>query len=381
MEHAYNEGVYMSYNDDLGAYHTKRTKRYIEALPELYGNYKSLSPSESILNYQSPEGRVFFCYPMGIIGAQRGIHPNFLLCDDILCDPQKKLDLTQLEKIATKFFEVVEQRPKEELHVIGTPQDNEDLLAKLEALPEYHCRRYDAIVNEERKETLWPNNPDFSWEGLEARRKRIGDKAFMKEFRCMPVRGAESYIAYQKLLKLINPNLVNYGFTHNLDIDSKTVVAGMDLGKKTHPSHLSVFMETEGKLRQIHHKFMDGWDYRDQIEYARQAIKAFKIDKLYYDNTRAEFDLSAEQGDLPAEMEGVAFTAKTKFALATELDKAVTNEIVELLPDERQKRQILSVDCDLQAPETNEGHGDAFFSLCLAIKAWADASGILVTCI
>jgi len=91
--------------------------------------------------------------------------------------------------------------------------------------------------------------------------------------------------------------------------------------------------------------------------------------------------LSAEQGDLPAEMEGVAFTAKTKFALATELDKAVTNEIVELLPDERQKRQILSVDCDLQAPETNEGHGDAFFSLCLAIKAWADASGILVTCI
>jgi hypothetical protein len=58
--------------------------------------------------------------------------------------------------------------------------------------------------------------------------------------------------------------------------------------------------------------------------------------------------------------------------MATELDKAITNKQIELLDDDRQRRQILTVDCDLQAPETSEGHGDAFFSLCLAILAWTE---------
>lgn len=154
-----------------------------------------------------------------------------------------------------------------------------------------------------------------------------------------------------------------------------TVVAGYDLGKKTHPSHLCVFAEINKKLVQIASFFMDGWNYIDQIAFCKQAIETFGIDLLAYDNTRAEFETSEERGDLPSEMTGIVFTAKSKFTMATELDKVITNKEIELLDDGRQKRQILTVDCDLKAPETSEGHGDSFFSLCLAVSAWRDAQG------
>jgi len=381
MEHLFNEGVYFSYTQDLGAYHTKRVKRYIAALPELFGNYNNLTDSESVLYYRSQDNRVFYCEPVGILTFQRGKHPNYVWLDDILKDPQVKLDLTQLEKIERIFFEEVEQMPKEELHLIGTPQDQDDLFAKLENKPGYDCARYDAIVDEEKGIALWENNPMWCYKALQERRLRIGDKAFNKEMRCMPVRGEEGYVSLSQLTALISPRLKNYEITRPPKLKERTVVAGFDIGKKSHPSHLCVLAESRSHLLQIHSKFMDGWPYIEQIEYLKQAIEVFKIDKLLYDNTRSEFETSFEQGDLPPQMEGVAFTVKTKFAMAAELDKIITNKKIRLLDDPRQKRQILTVDCDLQAPETSDGHGDAFFSLCLAIKAWADASGILVTCI
>jgi hypothetical protein len=40
-----------------------------------------------------------------------------------------------------------------------------------------------------------------------------------------------------------------------------------------------------------------------------------------------------------------------------------------LIQDERQRQQILSVSNELKAPETPMGHGDAFFSISLALLA------------
>jgi hypothetical protein len=44
------------------------------------------------------------------------------------------------------------------------------------------------------------------------------------------------------------------------------------------------------------------------------------------------------------------------------------------LRDERQKQQILSVNNDLKAPVTPMGHGDAFFSIGMALTAAHDAN-------
>jgi hypothetical protein len=298
-----------------------------------------------------------------------------MILDDILRDPQVRLDLTQLEKIARVFFEEIEQMPKETLHLVGTPQDQEDLFAKLESKKGYNCKRYDAIVDEGKGIALWENNPLYNFEALKDRRLRIGEKAFNKEFRCMPVRGTEGFISLNEINTIINLRLRNYDVLRPPKLRKRTVVAGFDIGKKTHPSHLCVLGESHRCLVQLHSKFLDGWNYQDQIAYLRQAIDVFKIDRLLYDDTRAEFEASNEAGELPAEMAGMCFTAKSKFSMATELDKIITNKAIMLLGDDRQKRQILTVDSDLKAPETDEGHGDAFFSLCLAVQAWKDCSG------
>jgi len=377
MEHFFNEGMYFSYTNDLAAYHTKRLKRYIFALPELFGEYRNCTDSESVLHYRNADGRIFVCEPAGILTFQRGKHPHNIWADDILRDPQVRLDITQIEKIARTYFEEIEQMPKEGLHLVGTPQDSEDLFAQLEGNPGYNCRRYDAIVDEARKLTLWPQR--FSWEKLVEIRQRIGEKAFNKEFRCMPVRGEEGYINLSTLSRFINSRLRNYEINNPPKLkDTRLVVGGFDIGKKTHPSHLSLFAESQKKLKQIHSKFMDGWDYNDQVDYLRQIIKNFKVQKLFYDNTRAEFEGFQERGELPGEMEGISFTAGSKFSMAAELDQIITAGQIELLDDARQKRQILTVDCDLKAPETQDGHGDAFFSLCLAAHAWHEASGIII---
>jgi hypothetical protein len=208
----------------------------------------------------------------------------------------------------------------------------------------------------------------------------------------------EAFISLDQMNKIINSRLKNYDNLRPPFIKSRTVCGGFDIGKKTHPSHFAIFVESrrkykvvrinretgevkesmEKRLIQVHSKFMDGWDYIDQIEYIKNSISAFKIDKMYYDNTRSEFESTDEAGNLPSEMEGVSFTVKEKFSMATEMDIAISQRTISLINDDRQKRQMLSVDCDLKAQETAEGHGDAFFSVALAIKAWREATSILV---
>ena len=148
--------------------------------------------------------------------------------------------------------------------------------------------------------------------------------------------------------------------------------AGMDLGKRQHPSHVAVYAKIDKLLIQLCSKWMDNWDYVDQLDWARQAIGKFNIHRLYYDDTRAEFEGFKEVGDLPAQMKGVCFTKKMKFQIAVEFEKAVKTHTILMLADIRQKRQILNVDNDLKSMETPEGHGDSFWSNALAIQASRD---------
>ena len=374
MEYAFNEFLYISYTGDAAGYHTKKIKRYINALPELFRDHTDLTDSATIIHYQTSDRRFFYCEPTGIMNFKRGQHPHEVICDDILRDPQVKLDMSQLDKITRAFFEEVEQMPKKAIHCVGTPQDDEDLLAQLETKTDYNTKRYDSIVDEAQHISWWPEL--FPWDELMRRKERIGDKAFSKEFRCRPVRGVEGYISHDAYLALVNSQLKNIPITGSYTPSHKrsVVIGGFDIGKKTHPSHLTVLeINTENgrdRARQLHSKFMDGWDYINQIAYLKDAVKVFNMKALHYDDTRAEFESMKERNELPRQMSGVAFTSKSKFGMAQEVDKVVSNKDIELLEDDRQKRQILSVDCNLKAPETQEGHGDAFFSLCLAVDAW-----------
>jgi len=127
---------------------------------------------------------------------------------------------------------------------------------------------------------------------------------------------------------------------------------------------------------------MDNWSYSNgknfietsptQLEYLKMIIKNFNIKSLYYDNTRGEFEAFDEQGLLPKQMNPVAFTVKVKNGMAIAFDKMVERKQLMLPDDERLLDQICSVRNDLQAIESSKGHGDAFWSIGLALLGVPD---------
>jgi len=378
IEGSYDEFLFLSYKQDLGAYHLRRLKRYIEALPEYFGDFRDLTQAETILRY-AKNGKEFICEPEGILSFKRGRHPRVVVCDDILRDPENRLNIQQIRKVTEIFLQQVMSLPKEggEIHLVGTPQDENDLFKVLEGLGDFNCKRYRAIKNYATREALWPEA--FPFERLiQIREKEIGAKVFECEYQCQPVRLEESYFKQEEIDEVICPRLRNYDIGHPPRLN-EYCYAGFDIGKKAHPSHLAVFgVDRKGRLVQVHSKWMDGWNYTDQLEYLKMAIEQFRIAKLYYDATRAEFEGFCEAGELPAEMEGLNFTLKLKHKIAAEFEKAVSSGNILLLPDERQKRQVLNVDNELKSMETPEGHGDSFWSICMAIQAFKTGQARLI---
>jgi hypothetical protein len=370
----YFEGLFISYKEDLSAYHLKAVNRYIEANPYFKG-FRKMTPAETIVHYEK-EGKKFLFEPEGIMSFKRGRHPHAVLCDDILRDPEVKLDISQIEKITDIFKREVLSLPKEDgfLHLRGTRQDENDIFDSLKKDLSFLAKSYPAVISDTEGKVLWPEM--FPIEKLRNIRNSIGEKTFGKEYLCHPVRGAEGFFRRENIDRITKLKLRAYDLSKTLSL-REYCYAGFDIGKKTHPSHLAVFgVDRKGRLVQVHSKWMDGWDYIDQLAHIKDAIDCFKIARLYYDNTRAEFESFHESGSLPAEMDGVVFTQKSKFSMASELDKLVTQGRIWLLNEERQKKQLLCVDNDLQAVQTSEGHGDSFFSICLAVKAFTDGQGV-----
>jgi len=369
----YSEWLYMGYKEDLASYQLKKAKMFLKELPEYFGDFEDMTKAEGILKYKFRD-TVFICEPSGILTFKRGRHPHGIICDDILKDPEVKLDISQLEKITKAFKEEIMPMPKDEIHVFGTPQDREDLFSVLEKMPSFKCLTCPAVINHEEKKVLWPEK--YPYEKLMEIKRDITPKAFNKEYQCMPVRGEEAFFREPDLDKVIKSRLRHYSVKDKPLLNEFTF-GGHDIGKKAHPSHFVVFgVDRKNKLIQLHSKWMDGWNYVDQIEYIQEAIDAFNIQSINYDDTRAEFEGFSEQGDLPAEMSGVCFTLKSKFGMAASFEKFVTQDKIRLLSEKRQKSQILNVDNDLKAVQTPEGHGDSFFSICLAIKAYLETYGV-----
>lgn len=165
------------------------------------------------------------------------------------------------------------------------------------------------------------------------------------------------------------PHTVDYAL-HAIPEVSVGAVAGLDLGKRRHPSHLSVLLPIKSKIYQISSVWFDSEPYTKQISEIKQIFKKFNVQLCYYDNTRHELDVLSERGELPDPLVGLVFDTGLKDRLATRLELALERGELILLDDPRQKKSILQVTNALEADESDEiGHGDAFWSIALALDA------------
>lgn len=361
-------GLYCSYKDTLASIHCSLIKEAIRNNPILPKVMKDLSPtSESSLHYKVGGNKVKIL-TSGIFGAKRGLHTDVVcVCDDILSDQENPLNFTQLEKIERFFNAETSNIPNKgcPMIVVGTIQDKSDLLWNLRSNEQYVYRIMPAIDPIPDRKYLWPEL--FGEEELKRRKKQI-KKAFDSEFLLTPVISVDAYFKPEDLEKVTDSNLENYSIYRRY-LSSNVTVAGFDIGKRRHPSHLSIFELVNGKLKMVHQSFWDGVDYIEQVNRLKSAIDNFNIDKLYIDNTRGEMD----DRDLPRGIcELITFTQKNKSMIARSFADRVFENTIELLDDERYLNQILCVSNALDAPETPMGHGDSMWSTGLACYAFQE---------
>lgn len=360
------EWLYMSYTEPLSRYHTANIKKLIRYNP-FFKDFQDLSNAESTLRYT--DGKYTFSMnPASIMRFNRGWHGYGVICDDILADPTNELNLTIITTITNTFFEEVLSLPIEggELHLVGTAQHQEDLFFTIKNKSvSFDWAMYQAILDDINKVTLWPEM--FSYERLmEIKNSEIGEKAFSKEYMCSPVWSEDAYFKRDAIMAIVDSGLQNLPYVEN---NMATVYAGLDIGKVRHPSHFTIFLESGGLIIQIYQIFMDNWDYTKQVAHINMLISDFKIKRIYYDDTRSELESFAEQGIIRRGLwMPVKFTQSEKYKLASNFGDLVNKGTLRLQNNQRMLRSILSVNNSLEAMETVDGHGDAFWSIAMALS-------------
>jgi hypothetical protein len=368
------EGWYFSFSHELAAYHISKVKEYIRGNPFFIGIIDHKPTAESVLQY-SWDGRTKMTIrPSGLMSFKRGIHADHFYVDDPLQDPDNKLVPTSIYKINN----VIKQQLLPMINkggscrIVGTPQTPEDFFFDKTMQKKFNFWLTPAIVDEHNKVALWPEW--MSFEELVERREEQGERIFNPEYMAIPVYAENSYVSREQIVPLCTES--NLPIRHQHDLADEIVTAGLDIGKKVHPSHLAVYVkkihyDPENDVEDIIYKqvlslWMDGWDYGAQVELVNQVIEYFNVSVLRFDNTRSELESFMENGKLSRKAQPVVLSAKNEANFAASFGTVVDKKKVFFVNESRQINQIVSVTSDLQAITSPEGHGDAFWSNAMA---------------
>jgi len=358
--------LYLSYSDGMARYHLSEINKSVQRNPILKQWMVNRSPKADFsFRYYIDKNPMEIMHG-GLFSFKRGMHVNgALIADDVLRDPENPLNMGQITKVEDHFMTESLFIPLKGVPVIvlGTPMMPGDLLSKLQDDERFESRVLPALDPTPKRRVLMPElyNEDWLLEQQKAR-----PKSFASEFLLQPHFSTESYFEEDQITACEDEKLVNLSYNKKYDksVDEQ-IFGGFDVGKKRHPSHLVLFSRIGDNIKQIHSSFLDGWNYTDQIDYLNEVANNYKLDGGYVDNTRGEL----EDRGLHRLWRAMSFTRKSKNTMAQIFEKFLVAGQLKLIKDERQKQQIISVNNELKAPETPLGHGDAFFSIAMALQA------------
>lgn len=365
-----SSGMYLSYSDGMSTYHISEIKKAIRRNEQLKEWLQDRVPEADFSFRYLIDGTQVDLHHGGLFSFKRGTHVNrVLIADDLLRDPDNPLNLTQLMKAEEHFMTESLYIPVEKAFVVvlGTPMAPNDLLTKLRDDERFIYRFMPALDPVPGRRVLCP---EIRSEAALLAEQRSRPRSFASEMMLQPYLSTSTYISDEEIRLCEKAGLTSLDPYKKHNFGSEVTVAGFDVGKKRHPSHLVVYTSKNGILTQVHQAFLDGWPYVRQIKYLNDAAESFGIDWGNIDNTRGELE---ERGLHPA-WKFVTFTVKQKRTMAQIFEEFVHNKKLEMIPDERQRSQITCVDSDLNAPETPLGHGDSFYSNALAMLAYRDST-------
>ena len=363
--------LYLSYSDGMAKYHIAEINRAVARNPILKDFLKNRSPkADYSFRYHLGNKPVEIAHG-GLFSFKRGMHVNgALVADDILRDPENPLNIGQVTKVEEHFLTESMFIPLKGVPVIvlGTPMLPGDILAKLQDDERFKSRVLPALDPVPGRRVLMPELYSEDWLLTQ---QKARPKSFASEFMLIPHFSTEAYFEEEEIIDCEDETLKDFSAVQPYQTTNQ-IYAGFDVGKKRHPSHLVIFEQDGDTLKQIHQSFLEGWSYSDQIEYLNDVVKYFGLTKGYIDNTRGDVeDRGLNRAWLP-----LTFSQKSKMTMAQIFEQYVHDKRVKLLKNERQTQQILSVNNELKAPDTPMGHGDAFFSIAMALQAAHESQGL-----
>lgn len=385
------EGWYFSYNMDMSGYHLGKVREYISRNPYYRGATNFKAQTDSVLGFawlRKGEDLQFapkyVMKPAGLLVFKRGIHADDIYVDDPLKDPENKLKPTVINKvnriIKTELLPMVNKGG--ECYIVGTPQTNDDFFFDSELQTMFATWFTPAIIDEIKKISLWPEWA--SYDELMRIKRATGAKTFAQEYMASPTYNEDSFLDRDNVAAAATIERGYKLVDQTKRLENEYVVAGFDIGKKVHPSHLAVFIrkfiyddELQEELpyyTQIYSRWFDHVKYKDQVEELNKIIGLFNISILYYDNTRAEFEGFAEEGKLDAAMSPITLGTRNQTVMANNMEVLLDDGRLKLINERRQTSQILAMDSNLQAIESPEGHGDSFWSIAMALSDNDDGS-------
>jgi hypothetical protein len=337
----------------------------------------------------------FMIKPYGLLEFSRGTHTEIVLVDDPLKDDSDPNARTNVWRINSIFVSVVMNIPTRDgvLHVVGTPQTEDDFLFDSSVAKEFSVRIKPAIYTEGGEEkALWPEM--FPIEKLKKMRESRKIKlkggivsTFEQEFMCAPRAAAFSYFDHELMRKCIDISLYNNDYSTIgvkwRPFSGRYCIGGYDPGKRVDPGHFIVLEIYGGHYTQLLSKWFDHIDYSSvgecgysQFSYINRAREKLHIGSILADNTRGELEQAMEQ-KLIGGLICVPITPKKKMELAQSIDSALADGVLHLLDDSRQTRQLMNVQQDLSCAHTSEGHGEPLTSLGLPLSTIYYRGGVM----
>lgn len=326
-------------------------------------------------------GKLINLYYNGLKTFTRGEHVNgAIFCDDVLKDPDNKLSTKEVEKVTDIFFADIDNLKRKDLYVptvlFGTPMQIGDLF---DVIREKHQDMY--VFKKFQVANMYPI-PDYAYddgslqvlcEEIQSRKlvfKNRTNPKFAQEMMCEYSSALDAYFTKEEILAIEDPTLRSLNVDDKYEKeDNEIVVAGADIGRKKHPTHISVFSVKGNNVKQIFQQFYYETPYDEQVSIMNKIAENFQLDYAKWDNTRTELH---DRG-IVSPWTPVQFTKRNKEAMATAFDFYVNSKhrdgqfSIRLIRNSDQHSQIISVTTELDSMSDNKGHGDAFFSSAMAL--------------
>ena len=312
----------------------------------------------------------------GILSGTRGRHSRVVICDDILSDYANSLTQVELDRITRIFRQAIlsiPPDPTDPILLVGTPQSPTDILHQMAYAEGWVWLKYPAIRD---GQPLWPDK--FGIRALELKKGEVGPLEFEVEYMLTPVGVVDQFFTRDSIRAITDDTLRPWDLSEMFEKGELATYGGFDVGKLVHPSHVTIFLELpDGTLVQLFQEFLDHLKYNLQVKRLNALAKIFKLNRGYFDAT---YNVLDDRGLSPV-WRGKGFTRQLKGNMATLFAKRVyavdDDPSIVLLRNERQLNQVTIVDKTLRAATTVEGHGDAFWSIGLALQATEDGPGII----